>query len=164
MGGDWTEVTIRGVVIDPMSGEPTVLLDDHDETAIIAVPSDPSNAVTIISELEGLSRDLSKSLLYRFFVRHGVAVENVGLSRDRSGAMSASVHYRFHGEQYTIEVRPIEALLIALQTDAPVLAHHVLFTADALHPAPRVRDGSDLLILSRTTESEHSDRFDPPVR
>lgn len=159
MGGDWTEVAIRGVVIDPMSGEPTVLLDDHEETAIIAVPADPSNAVTIISELEGIGRDLSNSLLYRFFVRHGVAVERVGLSRDRSGAMSASVHYRFGGEQYTIEVRPVEALLVAIQADAPVLAHHDLIVTDVPYPAPRVRDGRDLLILSRTEEAGHSGRF-----
>ena len=155
MDGDWTEVTIRGVVIDPMSGEPTVLLEDREEAAIIAVSVDPSNAVTIISELEGLSGELTNSVLYRFFVRHGVTVEWVGLSNDRAAAMSASIHYSFGGERYAMEIAPTESLLIALQTEAPILAHTDLIQTGAAHPAPRIQNGSDLLILSRRSVPGH---------
>ena len=87
MGDDWTEVAIRGVVIDPMSGDPAVLLEDDAETAIIAVSGDPSVTGAIISELEGVEHELSQTLLYRFFVRHGIAVSRVELSHDRADTL-----------------------------------------------------------------------------
>ncbi len=153
MDDDWTEVTIRGVVIDPMSGEPTVLLEDREESAIIAVSVDPSNAVTIISELEGLSRELTNTVLYRFFVRHGVTVHRVGLSNNRTSSMSASIHYSFGSDQFTMETSPTEALMIAIQTEAPIVAHGSLIQTGEAHPAPRIENGSDLLILSRRSST-----------
>jgi bifunctional DNase/RNase len=151
MGDDWTEVTIRGVVIDPMTGDPTVLLEDHDATAIIAVPSDPSAAGALISELEGIEQDRSQALLYRFFVRHGVGVERVELSHNRDGRLAAYLRYVYEGDAYGIEVRPVDGLLIATQTNAPVYADGELIRTGETSAAPRVLEGSDLLILSRRT-------------
>lgn len=149
MGDDWTEVTVRGVVIDPMTGDPTILLEDSAETAIIAVAADPSVTGAIISEIEGISGEASKSLLYRFFVRHGVTVVSVDLSRDRSGELGAYVRYRYEGEDLGMEARPIDALLVATQTGAPVFADSDLIDAGTMSAAPRILEGSDLLILSR---------------
>jgi bifunctional DNase/RNase len=149
MGDEWTEVSIRGVVIDPMSGDPTVLLEDDAESAIIAVAGDPSVTGAIISELEGIEHDVSQTLLYRFFVRHGVSVTRVELSQDRAGRLGASLWYEYQSELHAMEVRPIDGLLIAVQTHAPVVAHEELIQRDATPAAPRVMDGQDLLILSR---------------
>ncbi len=149
MGDVWTEVTVRGVVIDPMTGDPTILLEDSAETAIIAVAADPSVTGAIISEIEGISGEASKSLLYRFFVRHGVTVVSVDLSRDRSGELGAYVRYRYEGEDFGMEARPIDALLVATQTGAPIRADADLINAGTMSAAPRVLEGSDLLILSR---------------
>lgn len=149
MGDDWTEVTIRGVVIDPTSGEPTVLLDDTEQRSIIAVPADPANAVTIISELEGIGRDLTNAVLYRFFVRHGVQVRWIGISRSRDGNLAASIHYRFQNNEFSMEVRPEDGLLIGLQSESPVFAANELITSARTGRAPRVKEAGDLLILSR---------------
>lgn len=149
MGDVWTEVTIRGVVIDPMTGDPTVLLEDNDETAIIAVCADPSVAGAIISELEGLEQERSQTLLYRFFVRHGVSVVRLELMHGRDGELGAYLRYVYDGEDYGIEVRPVDGLLVAAQTHAPVFADEDLIDRGTTSAAPRVMDGSDLLILSR---------------
>lgn len=149
MGDDWTEVAIRGVVIDPMTGDPTVLLEDDYESAIIAVPADPSVAGAIISELEGIEQDRSQTLLYRFFVRHGVAVNRIELSTNLDGDLAACLRYVYEGEEYCIEVRPVDGLLVSAQTRAPVFADPELVHAGVTAAAPRVLDGSDLLILSR---------------
>ena len=151
MGDNWSEVTIRGVVIDPMTGDPTVLLEDNAETAIIAVAGDPSVTGAIISELEGIARDESQTLLYRFFVRHGVLVTRIDLSRDRSGELGAYLRYRYERDEFGMEVRPIDGLLVAVQTGAPVFAEEELIRTGTTCAAPRIFDGSDLLILSRRT-------------
>ena len=149
MSDRWTEVTIRGVVIDPMTGDPTVLLEDDGETSIIAVAADPSATGAIISELEGIEHEQSQTLLYRFFVRHGVSVSRVELSGARNGELGARLDYHFKGARYAMEVRPIDGLLVAVQTGAPIFAHVDLIQTWVTSAAPRVLDGSDLLILSR---------------
>jgi bifunctional DNase/RNase len=149
MGDEWTEVTVRGVVIDPMTGDPTVLLEDYSETAIIAVAGDPAVTGAIISELEGIAQEKAQTLLYRFFVRHAVVVIRVDLSADREGELGACLRYEYDGEHYGMEVRPIDGLLVAIQTEAPVYANAELIDAGTTPAAPRVLEGSDLLILSR---------------
>ncbi|MFW5688513.1 MAG: hypothetical protein ACOC1U_02985, partial [Spirochaetota bacterium] len=104
-----------------------------------------------ISELEGIEYELSQTLLYRFFVRHGVAVARVELSPDRDGDLAASLWYHYEGEMHAMEVRPIDGLLLGVQTDAPIVAHALLIRQGETLAAPRVLDGQDLLILSRRT-------------
>ncbi len=149
MGNGWTEVTIRGVVIDPMTGDPSVLLEDLSESAIIAVAADPAVTGAIISELEGVLQERSQTLLYRFFVRHSVSVARIDLSKARTGEIAAELEYAYEGERYRMEVRPIDGLLLSVQTGAPVYADMELIQGGTTAAAPRVLEGGDLLILSR---------------
>jgi bifunctional DNase/RNase len=151
MDVSWTEVGIRGVVIDPVSGEPTILLEDSQRSTIIAVPGDPAATGALISELEGVEHEPAQTMLYRFFVRHGVNVESLELSQDRTGTLGAYLRYRFGEEQFGMEVRAVDGLIIAIQTQAPILVHHALIEAENRLPVPRVIEGRDLLILSRRT-------------
>ncbi|TFH04882.1 MAG: hypothetical protein E4H09_02930 [Spirochaetales bacterium] len=150
MAEDWTEVEPRGVVIDPMTGDPAVLLEDPRHTSIIAVPADPSTATAIISELEGIQRDPSHTLLYRFFIRHGVRVTRLELSVSRDREVVANIIYSFAGEVCVMDVRPVDGLIVAIQTNAPILAAGALIHSRISTASPRVLDGRDLLILSRT--------------
>jgi bifunctional DNase/RNase len=145
----FTEVTIRGVVIDPMTGEPAVLLEDDSESAIIAVAAVPSVTGAIISELEGIESDQSQTLLYRFLVRHSISVLRIELAHTAEGDLCAAFDYMYEGAQYRMEVRPIDGLLVAVQTNAPIFATAALIRDRAVPAAPRVLDGGDLLILSR---------------
>ena len=146
----WVEVAVRGVVIDPVTGEPAVLVEDSDETAFIAIPADPSGAASIISELEGIHCGAPHELLYRFFVRHEVKAMRVELSHTRSDDIAARLCYQYARHEYEMDMRPIDGLLIAAQADIPVLAARQLIECQAQkRTAPRVLDGKDLLILSR---------------
>ncbi len=144
----WTEVTIRGALIDPVTGEPTILLENSDATSFISVPGDPSSTGALIQELEGIGQEPGQALLYRFFVRHGVVVERLDLSRSRNGPLGALLTYRFGGGVFGMEVRPVDGLIIASQTQSPVYADDRLL-ASGRSSLPGVADGRDLLILSR---------------
>jgi bifunctional DNase/RNase len=150
MSQKWTEVSVRGVVIDPMTGEPAILLEDSAETAIISVPADPGAAGSIISELEGMHRDAPHSLLYRFFVRHGIQATHVELARNSRGELAAALRYCHEGQVFRMEVRPVDGIAIGILAAAPLFASTALIN-EHLHSshAPRVMDNSDLLILSR---------------
>jgi len=152
----WVEVAVRGVVIDPVTGDPAVLVEDSDETAIIAIPADPSGAASIISMLEGIHRDAPHELLYRFFVRHQVKAIRIELSHTRGGDVAARLRYRHREHEYEMDVRPIDGLLIAEQAHIPVVAARPMIDAERCRKSsPRVRDGNDLLILSRISHVAH---------
>ena len=157
MGDNWTEVEARGVVIDPLTGEPAVLLEDSRQTSIIVIPADPAAAGAIISELEGIRRDAAHTLLYRFFVRHGLRVLRLELSTDPAELSAehivANVHYEFAGEECIMDVRPVDGLIIAIQTHAPVFAAPQLVHSRAHRSSLRALDGRDVLILSRPATS-----------
>lgn len=158
MGQKWTEVSVRGVVIDPMTGDPAILLEDAAETAIISVPADPGAAGSIISELEGMHRDAPHSLLYRFFVRHGIRVTHVELARTETGVLGAALRYCHEGHIFRMEVRPVDGISIGILAGAPLFASTRLINEHSRsHHAPRVMDNSDLLILTRVTRPD-SDR------
>jgi bifunctional DNase/RNase len=152
MRNGFTEVTIRGVVIDPMTGDPAVLLEDDRQSAIISVAAEPAVTGAIISELEGIESEQSQTILHRFFKRHSITVLSVDLSRTPEGALCAGLDYVYEGAQHRMEVRPIDGLLVAVQTNAPIYADALLIHDRAVAAAPRVLDGGDLLILSRRTE------------
>ena len=149
MDPSWSEVQISGVIIDPVSGEPTILLEDSDGTTVLTVPGDPAATGALISELEGMDHEPAQTMLYRFFVRHGVTVDRLELSQDRDGRIGAYLRYRFGNDKYGMEVRPIDGLIIVSQSQAPAVAHHSLLNAQKTAPSPRVIEGRDLLILSR---------------
>jgi hypothetical protein len=135
--------------MDPVSGEPTILLENSDGSTVLTVPGDPAATGALISELEGVDYEPAQTMLYRFFVRHGVSVRRIELSHDRSGAIGAYLRYEFDGDEFGMEVRPIDGLIIAIQSNSPAVAHQSLLEAQRTMPSPRVIEGRDLLILSR---------------
>ena len=152
MGQYWTEVAVRGVVIDPMTGDPAILLEDDAESVIITVPADPGGAEAIICELEGIHRDAPHSLLYRFFVRHGIRVNRLEIGLNPTGDLSSALCYRHEGRSFRMDVRPADGISLAIQASAPlfVSTELILDQSRAVY-SPRVMENSDLLILSADT-------------
>lgn len=149
MGHYWTEVTVRGVVIDPLTGDPAILLEDNAETTIIPVPADPGGAESIICELEGIRRDASHSLLYRFFIRHGIRLNRLEIGRGGDGQLATVLCYRHDGNSFRMDARPADGIALAIQSGAPMFASVALVhDLRSTVRSPRVQDNSDLLILS----------------
>lgn len=156
MGHYWTEVAVRGVVIDPLTGDPAILLQDQDASTTVTVPADPAGAQSIICELEGVHRDGPRSLLYRFFVRHGMRLTRVEIGRSSDLETSAALCYRFDGKSYRMDVRPADGISLAVQSAVPMFASADLITqAVSGRHLPRVRENHDLLILSTDTEGRY---------
>lgn len=149
MDDEWTEVIVRGVVIDPISGEPAVLIEDSDECVILAVPADPASAASIIAAVEGELQSTPEDLLLRFFHRHGVTVSAVAMRRRRDGSIAATLCYSMGGNTEALPVRPADGLVISARTNAPVLIHGSMVEHPTPRSAmPRVSNSGDLLILS----------------
>ena len=154
MGDDWTEVAVRGVVIDPVTGEPTILVEDEHTLAILAIPADPASAGSIISAVEEIDDGAGDDLTVRFFRRHGVIVAGIAIERSDRGELDAVLHYIIGEQALQLPIRPAEGLVLSARTGAPVFVHYALInTPERRNASPRVADGHDLLILSRTRHS-----------
>ena len=163
MGQYWTEVAVRGVVIDPMTGDPAILLQDDAESAVITIPADPGGAESIICELEGIHRDTPHSLLYRFFIRHGIRVNRLEIGRISTGELSSALCYRYDGHSFRMDVRPADGISLTIQASAPMFAStEVIHDYSPTVRSPRVLENSDLLILSADPQSRRGP--DPAAR
>lgn len=154
MGDDWTEVSVRGVVIDPVTGEPTILVEDEQRVSILAIPADPASAGSIISVVEGIDPEAGDDLLIRFFRRHGVIVSGISIDRAQNGDFVAVLHYIIGNQAEQLAVNPAEGLLLSARSGAPVFVHYALINEVEAVTSPRVADASDLLILSRPRHAD----------
>jgi bifunctional DNase/RNase len=149
MGQYWTEVAVRGVVIDPLTGDPAILLQDEPASVIVTVPADPGGAESIICELEGIHRDKTHSLVYRLFIRHGMRVLRLEIGADTNYDLSAALCYLHEDNLYRLDVRPADGITLALLAGAPMFASADLISSThRTVRSPRVQENSDLLILS----------------
>jgi len=104
--------------------EPVVILEDRVTDRRLFVPVGPFEASAIILEMEGISppRPLTHDLLAEFFEEGGFSLEAVELFGEAAERARARLSYRKGLRQFVKEVRPSDAMAMALRLDAPLLA------------------------------------------
>jgi uncharacterized protein len=114
------ELKVRAVRIE--GGEPTAVLEDPESGRHLDIPIGPFEASAVILELEGIvpPRPLTHDLLAQLFEEAGFRLRRVELFGE-GGARAKLAYYR--GKALVEkEVRPSDALALALRLDAPILA------------------------------------------
>jgi bifunctional DNase/RNase len=131
------ELSVRAVRID--GEEPTVVLEDPGTGRRLNVPIGPFEASAVIMELEGIvpPRPLTHDLLAQFFKEAGFRLEGVELFGD--GGSRARLIYRRGEEQAEKEVRPSDALALALRLGAPIVARASMLKGATLFRQRRAR-------------------------
>jgi uncharacterized protein len=122
MKNGFTELRVRGVSME--NDEPVVILEDRATDRRLQIPVGPFEASAIILELECISppRPLTHDLLAQFFAEGGFSLDEVELFGESSGDARARLSYSKGLRRYEKDVRPSDALALALRLDAPVFA------------------------------------------
>lgn len=128
--------------------EPIVILEERRGVRRLRLRVGPAEASAIILELEGIPspRPLPYELLADFFAEGGFCLDRVELFGDSSEAARARLAYRRGTRGYEKEVRPSDALALALTLRAPVFASETLLdgpAAELIEWKPRVLDFVD---------------------
>jgi uncharacterized protein len=120
MNGKTVELRVRAVRID--GGEPTAVLEDPETGRRLEIPIGPFEASAVILELEGIvpPRPLTHDLLAEFFTEAGFRMEGVELFGE--GGVKARLCYGKGDARSEKEVRPSDALALALRLGAPISA------------------------------------------
>jgi uncharacterized protein len=123
----YSGLRVRGISME--SDEPIVILEDRATDRRLAIPVGPYEASAIILELECIStpRPLAHDLLAYFFLEGGFCLDEVELFGDSGPASRAKLSYRRGLRRFEKEVRPADALALALRLNAPVVAESSMF-------------------------------------
>ena len=126
------EVKIRGLMMDPNSGTPIVILKDvNSETLLpIWVGAYEANAIALEIEKIATQRPMTHDLLRNLIVEMGARVERVVVTELRDNTFFAVIEMRGGGgELMMLDSRPSDAIALALRADCPIYVNEEVIQA-----------------------------------
>jgi hypothetical protein len=128
MDKDFVPVRVYGVSADPGDGLPLVLLVDECAGEGVRLQIGPFEASAIIMELEGIvpPRPLTHDLLASLFRETRTVLQRAELFGCLDEGPRARLVYRRGLLRHRREVRPSDALALAVRLGAPILAQRTL--------------------------------------
>jgi bifunctional DNase/RNase len=126
------EVKIRGLMMDPSSGTPIIILKDvNSETMLpIWVGAYEANAIALEIEKIAPQRPMTHDLLRNLIVEMGVSVERVVVTELRDNTFFAVIEMRNNaGEALMLDARPSDAIALALRADCPIFVNEEVIRA-----------------------------------
>ncbi|MEK7409324.1 MAG: bifunctional nuclease family protein [Acidobacteriota bacterium] len=141
------EMKIRGLMMDPVTNMPIVILKDVGGNAILPIWVGIYEANAIALEIEKVStprpmtHDLIKSML------HGLAtgVRKVVVSELREDTFYALIWLEKDGELISVDSRPSDALAIALRLDCPIYVDEAVLKSSKIAAAVSEKVNSEEL-------------------
>jgi uncharacterized protein len=140
------EMSIKGLMVDPMAGTPIVILKDKqgDRVLPIWVGVPEANAIALQIENVSTPRPMTHDLLRNIITDLEGRVDRVVVSDLRDNTYFAIIHLTVRGERVAVDARPSDAIALALRTRSPILVEEAVIeharTADfAAEPAENER-------------------------
>jgi bifunctional DNase/RNase len=126
------EVKIRGLMMDPSSGTPIIILKDvNGETMLpIWVGAYEANAIALEIEKITPQRPMTHDLLRNVITEMGASVERVVVTELRDNTFFAMIVMKSRaGETIMIDARPSDAIALALRTDCAMYVNEEVISA-----------------------------------
>lgn len=136
------EMKIRGLMVDPSTNMPVVILKDPKSEAVLPiwVGLYEANAIALEVEKSSTPRPLTHDLLKNVVTGLNAQVQRVVVSELRGDTFYAVIWIEQNGEIVSIDARPSDALALALRSDCPIfVAEEVLQTAKVVPAAPETQ-------------------------
>jgi len=141
------EVKIRGLMVDPNTQRPIVVLKDVNGNTILPIWVGVFEAHAIMSEIEKapavrpMTHDLIRNLLFGL----EAGVKKVVVNDLRDDTFYALIWLEHEGKMISIDSRPSDALAIALRLDCPIYVEEkVLKTTRAAATVTDVGNNEEL--------------------
>ena len=116
------EMKIRGLLMDPSTNAPIVLLKDVDSETMIPIWVGPFEANSIASESEKVApqRPMTLDLLRNVINQFGGEVRRVIVTELRENTFYAVIEIREGDRAILVDSRPSDAIALALRVDCPI--------------------------------------------
>jgi len=116
------EMFIKGLMIDPVTNMPIVILRDEDSQRTLPIWVGPVEANAIALQIENVSppRPMTHDLLRNMLEDLGGRLKRVIISDLKDGTFYAYLEIDRAGEILFVDSRPSDALALSIRTRAPV--------------------------------------------
>jgi uncharacterized protein len=116
------EMKIRGLMMDPVTQMPIVVLKDVQGQAVLPiwVGAYEANAIALEIEKVQTPRPMTHDLLKNVFLGLDVSVQKIVVNDLRDDTFYALIWVEHGGELMSIDSRPSDALALALRMDCPI--------------------------------------------
>jgi len=122
------EMTIRGLLVDPVSNSPIVILKDVSGDAVLPIWVGVFEANAIAMEMEKVSapRPMTHDLIKNVLTGLEAQVHKVVVTELRDDTFYAVIWLDRGGEVVSIDSRPSDALALALRVDCPIFVDELV--------------------------------------
>jgi bifunctional DNase/RNase len=116
------EMKIRGLMMDPVTNMPIVILKDLDGNLVLPIWVGVYEANAIALEIEKVTppRPMTHDLIKNLLMGLGGGVRKVVVSDLQDDTFYAMIWVERNGEMIAIDSRPSDALAVALRLDCPI--------------------------------------------
>jgi len=132
------EVKVRGLLVDPTTNTPIVLLKDVESEAMLPIWVGPFEANSIATEIEKVApqRPMTHDLLRAVITQLGGTVRRVVVTELRDNTFFALIEIEIGRELVLIDARPSDAIALALRVDCQIFVRDEVFIASSLADEP----------------------------
>ena len=144
------EMKIRGLMMDPATNMPIVVLKDTNGGAVLPIWVGVYEANAIALEIEKVQtpRPMTHDLLKNVLLGLNVQVQKVVVTDLREETFYALIWVERGGERMSIDSRPSDALALALRVDCPIFVDESV-----------LKSSKNLGAISETSTSEEQRKW-----
>lgn len=116
------EMKIRGLMMDPVTNMPIVVLKDVQGNSILPIWVGVYEANAIALEIEKVQtpRPMTHDLLKNIFLGFDARVDKIVVSDLKDDTFYALIWFERDGQMMSMDSRPSDALALALRMDCPI--------------------------------------------
>ena len=129
------EVRIRGLMMDPATSMPIIVLKDVSSEAVmpIWVGIFEANAIALEIEKTGTLRPMTHDLARNLMRYLNAEIERAVITELKDDTFYAVLWLRQDGEPVAVDVRPSDAIALALRADCPIYVADTVMEAAKLN-------------------------------
>jgi bifunctional DNase/RNase len=154
------EMKIRGLMMDPVTNMPIVILKDVGSTNVLPIWVGIYEANAIALEIEKVStpRPMTHDLIKTLLVGLDAGIQKVVVNELKDDTFFAVIWVQRNGELISVDSRPSDALALALRLDCPIFVEDTVLKSSRLSNAAAEK-GSTSQELRRMLENLGDEDF-----
>jgi uncharacterized protein len=116
------EMSVKGLMVDPVTNMPIVILRDADNQRVLPIWVGPVEANAIALQIENIAppRPMTHDLLRNLVAEMGATLVRVIIADLRENTFYAYLELHRGGEVQLLDARPSDAIALAIRSKAPV--------------------------------------------
>jgi bifunctional DNase/RNase len=122
------EMTIKGLMIDPITNMPIIILRDQEGQRILPIWVGVFEANAIALQIENVQtpRPMTHDLLKNVIDDLSAQVERIVVTDLKENTFYALIHLRTNGHSIEVDARPSDAIALALRTRSPIFVEEAV--------------------------------------